>query len=304
MQHFELNTGATDTLETMYCLGDIDIREWQFRDIRILYFEGQISESHQLDLMAGKADIVMCFNLQGKSNLSSNVFTLDFSNNEHNTFYNNTAKLQLNFEASALQTFMILLRAKSFFDIGSTEHPVLKMFHQHFNAKEATGLFTQNQHIDFLLQTCINAAVNCKYENSLKRIFLFSKVAEMIVLQLESYKNGVDETKRYIKTEYDKERIVYAKDYLLKNIESPPSLKQLARASGINEFKLKKGFKELFGQTVFEYLSEVRLEIAKNELQDQTKTISQIAFELGYSSLQHFSNSFKRKFGVSPGQLR
>lgn len=305
MKHFELNNGARDTLEAKRRLGDIETIEWVFRDISILYVEGQINETHELDL-PGTAEIVMWFNLQGKSTFSNKdkSFSLDFATNEHNTFYSSGTKLCLTFEASTIQTFIILLPAKSFFDIGSVEHPVLKMFYQNFNSKEMTALFAQNQHIDFLLQTCISAAVSCKYENSLKRIFLFSKVAEMIVLQLESYKNDKEETKRYIKTEYDKERIVYAKDYLLKNIESPPSLKQLARASGINEFKLKKGFKELFGQTVYEYLSEVRLEIARNELPDRSKTISQIAFELGYSSLQHFSNSFKRKFGVAPGQLR
>jgi AraC family transcriptional activator of pyochelin receptor len=74
--------------------------------------------------------------------------------------------------------------------------------------------------------------------------------------------------------------------------------------ASINEFKLKKGFKESFSQTVFEYLSDVRLEIGKNDLLEKKKTVSEIPFNLGYSSLQHFSTSFKRKFGVPPNQVR
>lgn len=58
----------------------------------------------------------------------------------------------------------------------------------------------------------------------------------------------------YVRTDYDKQRIFFARDCLLKNIDAPPTLSQLARAAGLNEFKLKKGFKEIFNQTVFEYL--------------------------------------------------
>ena len=84
----------------------------------------------------------------------------------------------------------------------------------------------------------------------------------------------------------------------------PPSLSELARIIGINEYKLKRGFKEIFGNTVFGYLSDARLEIAKMDLLENKKTVSEIALELGYSSLPHFSNAFKNKFGVSPAKLK
>jgi AraC-like DNA-binding protein len=84
----------------------------------------------------------------------------------------------------------------------------------------------------------------------------------------------------------------------------PPTLSELAKAVGINEYKLKKGFKETFGNTVFGYLADTRLELARIELFEKKKSVSQLAFELGYSSIQHFSNAFKKKFGVSPGRLK
>ncbi|HEV7230428.1 MAG TPA: helix-turn-helix transcriptional regulator, partial [Bacteroidia bacterium] len=55
--------------------------------------------------------------------------------------------------------------------------------------------------------------------------------------------------------------------------------------------------------TVFEYLSDVRLELAKNDLLDKRKSATEIAFELGYSSLQHFSSAFKKKFGIAPSKI-
>jgi len=100
--------------------------------------------------------------------------------------------------------------------------------------------------------------------------------------------------------EYDRERILFARDYVIRHIADPPGLLELSRLAGINDFKLKKGFKEVFGQPVFAYLADVRLEMARTELMNKDKPVTEIAFELGYSSLQHFSSAFKKKFGVSP----
>jgi len=90
----------------------------------------------------------------------------------------------------------------------------------------------------------------------------------------------------------------------MNHLEEPPGLSELATIIGINEYKLKRGFREMFGNTVFGYLANARLEIAKNNLLENKKTVSEIAAELGYSSLQHFSSAFKEKFGISPGKLK
>jgi AraC-like DNA-binding protein len=97
---------------------------------------------------------------------------------------------------------------------------------------------------------------------------------------------------------------MYAREYLISHMETPPGLSELARIIGINEYKLKRGFKEMFGNTVFGYLSDLRLEMAKNELLENRNTASTIASELGYSSVQHFSNAFKKKFGYAPSKLK
>ncbi|WP_376779847.1 helix-turn-helix domain-containing protein [Sphingobacterium multivorum] len=74
--------------------------------------------------------------------------------------------------------------------------------------------------------------------------------------------------------------------------------------AGLNEYKLKRGFKEVFHQTAFSYLSDLRLELAKNQLLEGKKPVTEIAFEMGYCSLQHFSTAFKKKFAVSPSQVK
>jgi AraC-like DNA-binding protein len=66
---------------------------------------------------------------------------------------------------------------------------------------------------------------------------------------------------------------------------------------------LKNGFKEVFHNTVYGSLSDTRLEMARKEMQG-AKTLTEIAFELGYSSNQHFSMAFRKKYGVAPNKLR
>jgi AraC family transcriptional activator of pyochelin receptor len=306
MKPSTIHKPSNETFNSKRLIAGLEATSWFFNGIEIIYLEGQIREASSLDWNSDEDGIVLYFNLLGKSSFQSKGQSIPvaFSNNEHNVLYCKEAKAQLLFEKSEIKLCIIRLSRISFFEICSMDHHALHQFSKRISTGHATTLFSQHSGIDFLIQTCIGSILHCKYENSLKRIFLFSKVVEIIVLQVESFKNHVDEKKSYIKTDYDKERIFYAREYLLKNIESPPSLKQLARVSGINEFKLKKGFKELFHQTVYEYLSDARLEIGKNDLLENRKTVSQIAFELGYSSVQHFSNSFKRKFGMSPSQVR
>lgn len=305
MKAFKIHKPETETFNLQHSIADVTLTEWLFSGIHMMYLDGSATEKAQLDWDSGEEDVTMCFTLSGKSRFKTNASgQFDFSANQHNTFYDAQGKSTVIVEGPALKVFLIKLSKTSFFEICGTENAVLKAFHERIALEKPLSLFAHNPAIGFLLQTCIASVLSCHYETSLKKLFLFSKVAEMVVLQLESFKEEADGKHSWIKSDYDKERIWYAKDYLLKHIANPPSLKQLARVSGINEFKLKKGFKELFHQTVYEYLSDVRLEIGKNDLLEKKKSISQVAFELGYSSLQHFSNSFKRKFGISPSQLR
>lgn len=307
MKHTRINTTATEAFYSTEVIGAIGLRQWHFNGIRILCFEGSAGENSLADWSGEEEEITMCFNLLGNSTLRSGhapTGQVTFSDKQHNTLYSHTAKTKLVFGKSDMKLMLIRLSRKAFFEISGTEHRALQEFHESMSQNVPVALFSRNQEISFLMHTCIDAMLHCNYEDSLKKIFLFSKVAELIVLQLESLKPENTLKNPYLKTEYDKERILYAREYLLKNMANPPSLKQLARVSGINEFKLKKGFKELFQQTAYEYLSDVRLEIAKNDLLEHKKTVSQIAFELGYSSLQHFSNAFKRKYGLSPSQVK
>ncbi len=106
------------------------------------------------------------------------------------------------------------------------------------------------------------------------------------------------------KSQSDYNKIKEASIVLLSDIHNPPTIRNLSLQIGINEKKLKCGFKEVFGTTIYGYLFEHKMTLAKQLLQDKYKNISEIAFECGYNHISHFSTAFKRRFGVSPSDSR
>lgn len=142
------------------------------------------------------------------------------------------------------------------------------------------------------------------YDGPLKDTFVLSKGIELLVQSVESSHADARAAGDYVKTSSDRERLVAARDLVNARLSDPPTLSAIAKQIGINEYKLKRGFKEMFGMTVFGYLTEQRLELAKRYLLDTEKTAAEIAFELGYATPQHFHTAFKQKYGVTPNSIR
>ena len=73
---------------------------------------------------------------------------------------------------------------------------------------------------------------------------------------------------------------------------------------GTNQQTLKKGFKELFGTTIWGYYNNLRMETAKDLLINQEKSIAEVADNIGYKNPQHFTVAFKKKYGILPSILK
>ncbi len=102
----------------------------------------------------------------------------------------------------------------------------------------------------------------------------------------------------------DIERVRRARSLMLESIEDPPSLVELAHTVGLNEFKLKAGFRQAFGTTVGSELQRARLEAARRILTESTMNIAAAAVRVGYSNPGDFSAVFKRRFGLTPSNYR
>jgi AraC-like DNA-binding protein len=168
-------------------------------------------------------------------------------------------------------------------------------------------LSRDNMPISIAMHQIIHDIMNVKLTGGLKMLYLQSKCIELLALQAQMYDDSVNaalyKAPLIIKPGHDTDSIYFAKDYLLQHAAQPPSLTELAKIAGINEFKLKQGFKTLFNNTVFGYLADYKLSQAHELIRCNTP-IKEVADQLGYSSVQHFNSAFRKKFGIPPGKLK
>jgi len=90
---------------------------------------------------------------------------------------------------------------------------------------------------------------------------------------------------------------------LINNLQNPPSIRELARSVYLNEFKLKKGFKQKFNITPYKFVEQYRMEKAKYLLENEDITISELSELLGYKYQSNFSKVFKQHYKISPRKL-
>ena len=108
---------------------------------------------------------------------------------------------------------------------------------------------------------------------------------------------------RFLAYESEREKILEARLILDQHIDQPHTIRELARKVAMNECYLKKGFKTLVGKTIHEYQQELRITKAKELLQQQGRSVTDVANILGFSSISHFSTAFKRVTGMKPCEL-
>ncbi len=108
---------------------------------------------------------------------------------------------------------------------------------------------------------------------------------------------------RFLAYESEREKIQEARNIIEQHLDQPQSIKELSRKVAMNECYLKKGFKALVGKTIHDYQQDLRIAKAKDLLQLQGQSVTDVANTLGYSSISHFSTAFKRITGMKPCEL-
>jgi AraC-like DNA-binding protein len=108
---------------------------------------------------------------------------------------------------------------------------------------------------------------------------------------------------RFLAYESEREKIHKARAILDAHYDERLTIKELARKVAMNECYLKKGFKTLTGSTIHEYIAARRIASARQMLQEEGRTVTEVAASLGYSSISHFSTAFKKATGLKPCEL-
>ncbi|HTH57710.1 MAG TPA: AraC family transcriptional regulator [Cyclobacteriaceae bacterium] len=149
------------------------------------------------------------------------------------------------------------------------------------------------------LLVVLNQLFTTQLSENASRLFYQGKAYEILSLYFSERKPNTENCP-FLNDQETVRKIKHAKEHLLKNQEAPPSLKELAKFAGLNEYQLKAGFKEIYGNSVFGYLLDHKLDHARILLDTMKYQVNEVAYQLGYTNPSHFIAAFKKKFGMTP----
>lgn len=252
----------------------------------------------------------------------TNLLEMHFNISDQDIYYNNQVAAKDHVSSmSGNITFLSADRNKAL--IGFNKHTPYHTFDVHLSLDTLTQYQGESKTMDRFLQDaqkdisstlakdalrisarefCIIQDIrNCTYSGLTRRIYLESKVYELIAMSFNLLDS--EQTSSNLSGS-DLERIEFAAQLIRENIENPYTIAELARKTNINQTKLKDGFKSFFGNTVFGYLQEIRMNKARQYLLDKNLSIQEISLLSGYQSVSNFSAAFKKTFGYPPSKLR
>ncbi|KAM3095283.1 helix-turn-helix transcriptional regulator [Phormidesmis sp. 146-35] len=160
-----------------------------------------------------------------------------------------------------------------------------------------------------MMQGVLRQIIQCPYRGLMKRVYLESKSLELVALILEQEQevqqgrrtaSQIPQGSLFRMKPDEVDRIHHARTILLRNLEQPPSLPDLARQAGLNEKALKQGFRQVFGKPVFGYLHDYRMNQAEQLLLTGEMKVGEVMTRVGFHDRRYFAETFRKKFGTNP----
>ncbi|KIC01201.1 DNA-binding protein [Flavobacterium sp. JRM] len=223
--------------------------------------------------------------------------------NTHNIFYTSNYKATFKIPPfEQINYFSIILSKDFYYNIINEDWELHQKFSKNILLKKSSYLTSRYIPFTSSIQWVIHEIKNCNRQGALKRMYIETKIKELLILQLEALiekaipKDLIDEE--------DYTKLLEAKLILDKDYVHAPTLPELSRMISLNEFKLKKGFKACFGTTVKSYIIELRMKHAKELFKSKTISVSEVAYKCGYKDVSHFSAAFKSFYGFSPQKFK
>ncbi len=154
------------------------------------------------------------------------------------------------------------------------------------------------------MNTCLAQLKDAHLMGNTCIMYQEAKVLELLALQLREDNIDHNREKVYCKNSRDISKIEEAKELLINDLSNSPTIIELSHKIGINDYKLKNGFKEIYNQTIYGYLFCYKMNLAKQLITQSSLNINEIGIECGYKHASHFTSAFKRQYGMSPKVFR
>ncbi len=146
----------------------------------------------------------------------------------------------------------------------------------------------------------LSQIINYNLHPSIKELYVKAKVYELISLYFNKSQDADIEQCPFLVDEDNVKRIKQAKEIMITRMAEPPTLAQLSEEIGLSLKKLKEGFKQVYGEPVFSFLFEYKMDFARKMLESGEYNVNEVGHRIGYSTSSHFIASFKKKYGTTP----
>ena len=276
----------------------MDIEDRNKVEVKMNYADGELDQAYQ-----------MIFVLKGKVKFRKRGKTASYGQiggNQHNLYRVTPGTSRMVMGKSNDDVMCINLSHSFVSQYIPDSHPAHQKLSAQPDAEAPMMLFPLNMHITPEISSILQrlGSATSSQGEFFDQLMLESKVIELLALQISQFEQlGISTNPNQLEHE-KRERMHAAREIIVNHTGKQLSLRSLAHMVGTNEFDLKRDFKIVFGNTVYGYLTQYRMEQAKAMLIEKNVTVAEISLKMGYKHATHFTSAFKKYFGYLPNKLR
>ena len=265
----------------------------------VLHFQNQSNKIENFERKIDSTFIQIHFCVKGKSKFLFNngSYSFDVLDNRSILLYNPQRVLPINLEIQPKTTLVsLLISIEKFHSLFSKESGYIPFLSDENSNKKYYDDTEIKTSVSLVLQQIINSNSN----SSIRDLYIKGKAYELLSLHFQQEENPNGEYCPFLVDEQNVLKIRKAKEIIISRMAEPPSLQELSNEIGLNLKKLKEGFKQIYGDTVYSFLFDYKMEYSRKLLESNQFNVNEVGLQVGYSTASHFIAAFKKKFGTTP----
>jgi AraC-like DNA-binding protein len=266
----------------------------------ILYlFQNDGDEMYRVQKPVNQGYIQFHFGLKGKGKFIFNQgnYALDLKEEKSLLFYNPQKELPLNLElASHTWIVSAIISIKKFHGLFSSQAEHIPFLSEDNKDKK----YYKENDISPSMAIVLSQLFHYNLNSFIKNLYYKGKGYELLSLYFNRSEDPNAEQCPFLIDEENVLKIKKAKEIMISNMAEPPGLEELSEQVGLSLKKLKMGFKQIYGDTVYGFLFEYKMDYARQLLDSGSYNVNEVGLKIGYSTGSHFIAAFKKKFGTTP----
>ena len=265
----------------------------------ILHFQNQNNtvENFEREIDSSYIQIHFCLKGNSKFLFNNGNYSFDVLDNRSILLYNPQRVLPINLEIQPKTTLIsLLISIEKFHSLFSKESGYIPFLSDENSNKKYYDDTKIKTSVSLVLKQIINSNSN----SSIRDLYIKGKAYELLSLHFQQEENPNGEYCPFLVDEQNVLKIRKAKEIIISRMAEPPSLQELSNEIGLNLKKLKEGFKQIYGDTVYSFLFDYKMEYSRKLLESNQFNVNEVGLQVGYSTASHFIAAFKKKFGTTP----